>query len=80
MKLFLLVAALLGPLAAANSWVLPQGLPEGHNGGFRERIVDPVADVKPHIVLVLFDDYGSVFTLSLTFPLTLNLTSSSAIK
>ena len=66
-RIFSLTAALLASVATANSWVLPQGLPKGHNGGFRERIVDPVADVKPHIVLVLFDDYGSVVP-SRTYP------------
>ena len=27
----------------ADHWVLPQGLPEGHNGGHRERLTAPAA-------------------------------------
>jgi arylsulfatase A-like enzyme len=41
-----------------DSWVAPQGLPAGHNGGFKERLVEPAASTKPNIVMLLFDDYG----------------------
>eukprot|EP00911_Craspedida_sp_UC1_P002686 UC1_evm2s1972 len=52
-----------GPAAAAVAleegiWRAPQGLPAGHNGGFLERITHPSAGRKPHIFMVLFDDYG----------------------
>jgi hypothetical protein len=33
-------------------------LPAGHNGGFKERLVEPAGAEKPHIVMILFDDYG----------------------
>lgn len=42
----------------AQQWVYPHGLPEGHNGGFLERLVEPAGDKKPHILFILFDDYG----------------------
>ena len=42
----------------ADHWVLPQGLPEGHNGGHRERLTAPAAGTQPHILMILFDDYG----------------------
>ena len=42
----------------ADHWVLPQGLPEGHNGGHRERLTAPAAGKQPHILMILFDDYG----------------------
>ena len=42
----------------ADHWVLPQGLPEGHNGGYSERLTAPAAGKQPHILMILFDDYG----------------------
>jgi hypothetical protein len=30
----------------------------GHNGGFKERLVAPAAGKQPHIVMILFDDWG----------------------
>jgi len=36
-----------------GTWVTPQGLPAGHNGGFKELLVEPAAGpTKPHIVMV----------------------------
>ena len=50
---------LLAVLAAAGAeWVHPQGLPEGHNGGFAERLTQPAGGKKPHILMLLFDDFG----------------------
>jgi len=62
-------AAVLGAMALStvslanqdttgSEWVYPQGLPAGHNGGFKERLVPTAADKKPHIWMLLFDDYG----------------------
>ena len=65
MRLFSFIAALLGCSAATDPWVNPRGLPKGHNGGFREKLTTPVAGVKPHIVLILFDDYGLFTSLVL---------------
>lgn len=42
----------------ASRWVAPAGLPAGHNGGFLERLTTPAAGKRPHLVFVLFDDYG----------------------
>ena len=39
---------------AAGDWVVPRGFPAGHNGGFRERLVEPAAGKKPHIMMILF--------------------------
>jgi arylsulfatase B len=39
-------------------WVAPQGLPRGHNDGTLERLVKPAAVKRPHIWMLLFDDYG----------------------
>ena len=66
MPLLFALAAAFSPLAEAfapsaspsDTWVLPQGLPEGHNGGQRERLTAPAAGKQPHILMVLFDDYG----------------------
>lgn len=41
-----------------NEWILPQGLPTEHNGGVQERLVKPAADKLPHILTILWDDYG----------------------
>ena len=53
-----LLAAVLSFSPAQGSWVLPKGLADGHNGGHRERLTRPVTDKKPHILMILFDDYG----------------------
>ena len=39
-------------LTLGSEWVLPQGLPAGHNGGFKEQLVAPrhPEGKKPHIV------------------------------
>eukprot|EP01045_Picozoa_sp_COSAG04_P003539 COSAG04_NODE_145_length_22925_cov_10.043459_9_plen_91_part_00 len=29
-----------------------------HNGGFAERLVEPAAGTKPHVLWLLIDDYG----------------------
>jgi len=50
--------AVVGAAVGADQWVRPAGLPEGHNGGVLERITEPAGGVKPHIMFVLFDDYG----------------------
>jgi hypothetical protein len=50
--------AVVGAVVGADQWVRPAGLPEGHNGGVLERITEPAGGVKPHIMFVLFDDYG----------------------
>ena len=60
------LAAAFSPLSEAftpstslsDTWVQPQGLPEGHNGGQRERLTAPAAGKQPHILMILFDDYG----------------------
>ena len=50
--------------AAADFWVShsPQGtgLPRDHNGGYAERLRAPASPdgVKPHIIMILWDDYG----------------------
>ena len=31
---------------------------EPHNGGFGERLVQPAAGTKPHVLWLLIDDYG----------------------
>ena len=31
---------------------------EPHNGGFAERLVEPAAGTKPHVLWLLIDDYG----------------------
>eukprot|EP00038_Savillea_parva_P020803 m.32546 g.32546 ORF g.32546 m.32546 type:complete len:730 (-) comp4898_c0_seq1:218-2407(-) len=41
-----------------EQWVKPQGLPDGHNGGTLERLTQPRGGKKPHLMFVLFDDYG----------------------
>ena len=53
-----LLAAVLSFSPTQDSWVLPKGLADGHNGGQHERLTAPVADKKPHILMILFDDYG----------------------
>ena len=45
----------------SSTWVRPgsrPGLPAGHNGDTLERLVRPSAGKQPHVLLVLFDDYG----------------------
>ena len=41
-----------------EQWVTPPGFPDGHNGGFQERLIQPAGNSKPHLVFILFDDYG----------------------
>ena len=43
---------------SADTWVTPKGFGAGHNGGFQERLVEKAAAKQPHIVMVLWDDYG----------------------
>ena len=31
---------------------------EPHNGGFAERLIEPTAGTKPHVLWLLLDDYG----------------------
>jgi hypothetical protein len=45
----------LGAAAAAARGV---PLPPSHNGGVREVLVAPAAATKPHVLFVLWDDYG----------------------
>ena len=45
---------------ANGRWVHPQGLPSGHNGGTKERLVSPAGGTRPHVVMILQDDYGWV--------------------
>ena len=40
------VAVLATSAAAEDQWVEPQGLSKGHNGGFKERMVQPAAGKK----------------------------------
>jgi len=47
-----LAAAASGSAHTPGSWVAPQGLPDGHNGGFKELLVEPAAASKPNIVMV----------------------------
>ena len=44
-------------MQVGGRWLMPQGLAPGHNGGFLEREVPPSGGRKPHLVLILFDDY-----------------------
>ena len=45
--------------ASNEEWVAPRGLPEGSNGGTLERLTRPAgAGKQPHIVFILWDDYG----------------------
>ena len=55
--LLMCVAAATGA-DTAERWVKPLGLPDGHNGGTLERLVEPRAGKQPHIWMLLFDDYG----------------------
>lgn len=48
----------LGLLGTRGNIVHPQGLPAGHNGGVTERLVQPRPSQKPHIIMILWDDYG----------------------
>jgi len=41
-----------------DTWAEPQGLPAGHNGGVKERLTTPAGGRRPHILMILFDDYG----------------------
>jgi len=75
--LLLALAAAFTPTAKAFSspsaspsdrWVLPEGLPEGHNGGQRERLTAPASGKQPHILMILFDDYGWVARLQTVRP------------
>ena len=55
---FVLAAASVA--AVTSEWVFPRNLPVGHNGGFKEKLVTPASpNKKPHIVMLLFDDYGT---------------------
>ena len=45
--------------AAGEEWVsAAPDLPEGHNGGVRERLVAPASRTKPHVLMVIVDDFG----------------------
>ena len=47
------LAAMTATAHVPGTWVTPQGLPAGHNGGFKELLVEPAAGpTKPHIVMV----------------------------
>jgi hypothetical protein len=37
---------------------LPWRLPQDHNGGVQERLIKPATSRRPHILFVLWDDYG----------------------
>lgn len=41
-----------------DHWAHPKGLLKGHNGGFQERLLPPVAGKQPHILAILWDDFG----------------------
>ena len=58
MKKSLLVPLFAALAVAGAEWVHPQGLPQGHNGGFAERLTQPAGGKKPHILMLLFDDFG----------------------
>ena len=38
---------------------------KGHNGGVKERLLTPAAGKKPHIIMVLFDDYVRIFVITI---------------
>ena len=44
-------------LVLASAAVL-RAAAEPHNGGFAERLVEPAAGTKPHVLWLLIDDYG----------------------
>ena len=46
--------------ASDSTWVRPQGLTADHNDNFKERLTTPAAGAgqQPHILMVLFDDFG----------------------
>jgi len=56
MRGFAVAAATL--LAQPGAWVSPGGFPTDHNGGVKERLTAPAGGKKPHIWMILFDDYG----------------------
>ena len=57
MSLFL-ASTLVEGFSGPENWVTPKGLPAGHNGDQKERLTTPVAGKQPHIMMILFDDYG----------------------
>ena len=67
MMTWLLVGA-TAAFAAEEQWVQPKGLPLDHNGGHTERLTAPAAGKQPHILMILFDDYGCGRDLITTSP------------
>ena len=43
---------------ASDTCVAPLGFAEGHNGGVLERLVPSAAPTKPHVLFIMWDDYG----------------------
>ena len=57
--LALLLALPTGASSLAGRWVAPQApLPPDHNGGTLEQLQPPAMGKQPHIMMVLWDDYG----------------------